>query len=158
MLHTPGRLHQAVLWQETAATTAQHKLAKARDHHNLIAEDIVAAGTPPPTACLRLQHYQLNVRPSVRASCMTTQWRAERNLPAYVRNFAGLQEGLPRILERLRPAYKAQALHPRTCCGLCRHLRQHTSHSMHHKTQLWMLNVRLLVAAVDWCLTPADCN
>ena len=87
---------------------------------------------------------------------MTTQWRTETNLPTYVRSFAGLEEGLACILERLRPAYKAQALHPGTCGGLCRHLHQHISDSIHHKKQLRMLKVMLLVAAAEWCLTPAD--
>lgn len=155
-----GRLHEAIGCQETAATNAQQKRPKAHDSHNLIAENTGAAGTPPPTACLRLQYCQLqrNVRRSVRAACMTTQWRAKPNLPAYVRNFAGLEEGLPRIFERLRPAYTAQALHPGTRYGLCRHLHQHISGSMHHKTQLKMLNVKLHVATVECCLAPADCS
>ena len=52
--HT-GRLHEAVICQETAVANAQQKRAKAHDRHNLIADDIVAAGTPSATACLRLQ-------------------------------------------------------------------------------------------------------
>ena len=51
-----GRLHRAVVSQEIAVTNARQKRAKAHDSHNLIAEDVVAAGMSPSTACLRL-HY-----------------------------------------------------------------------------------------------------
>ncbi len=87
-----------------ATTQLKILLQPARHPNGLLEAALLAA----PAQCQALSQVGLH-----------DNTMAKTNLPAYVENFAGLQKGLPRILERLRPAYKAQALHPGTCCGFC---------------------------------------